>query len=283
MKYTEKTAAAVCNRLLKAARKAPNERLHNAWTDEKGCYCLSDGFRIYRLSSRPDGVRGLSADRPAPAASGNPLDLDKRVFAPLNTGSVAQMPAPDLDAVKAFIAAERQKPSTKWIYDLGAEYPAVNAQYLKDMLQLFPAAKWYVDLDPSIRMVHPVFAVCAEGCAALYPIHVDHKSPKKPESTPAATPATPSAPVYKYCIYSRPSGEKRFLLTDVNRGTVGMNRLYAPRYTDEHLDRIKDQLDECAAQNPGVVFQLRTLNGRQTVYTAVPTYTPESFTAKYAV
>lgn len=66
--------------------------------------------------------------------------------------------------------------------------------------------------------------------------------------------------MYSFFVYSRPAGEKRFLLTDLARGTVGMGKAYAPRYR-------KDQLDLAAAANPGAVFQLRRLNGRSVVYT----------------
>lgn len=273
MKYTAKTAAAVCNRLLKAARKTPRELFHDAWTDKTGRCCLSDGFRAYRLSSCPDG---LNADRPAPLVCGNPFDLDKSAFSSLDTGDVVEMPAPDVNAVKTFIAAEKQKPGANMVYDLGAEFPSVNALYLLDMLRLFPCAKWYVDPDPYARMIRPVFAVCDEGSAALFPVRVASK-PCKPRETPSDFLQTE----YKYFIYGRLPGDSRFRLADVGRGAIGVKKLCAPRYQEQHLDRIKDMLDDCAAQNPGVDFQLRTLDGRRTVYTAVPIFTPEGFAARY--
>lgn len=267
IKYTAKTAAAVCNRLLKAARKTPRELFHDAWTDKTGRCCLSDGFRAYRLSSCPEG---LSADRPAP------LDLDKVAFASLDAGNVAEMPAPDVNAVKTFITAEKQKSGANMVYDLGAEFPSVNALYLLDMLQLFPSAKWYVDPDPYARMIRPVFAVCEEGSAALFPVRVASK-PCKPGETPSDFLQTE----YKYFIYGRLPGENRFRLADVGRGAIGVKKMCAPRYQEQHLDRIKNMLDDCAAQNPGVDFQLRTLDGRRAVYTAVPIFTPEGFAARY--
>ncbi len=273
-KYTEKTAAAVCNRLLKAARKMPRELFHNAWTDKAGRCCLSDGFRAYRLSNCPDG---LNAQRPAPIVGGNPFDLDKIAFTSLDVGDVVEMPAPDMNAVKTFITAEKQKPIANMVYDLGNEYPAVNALYLLDMIRLFPCAKWYIDRDAYARMVHPVFAVCAEGSAALLPVRVGSKPCKKPEETPSNS----LQAEYKYFVYGCVPGESRFRLVDINRGTIGIKKLYAPRYKEQNLGQIKDMLDDCAAQNPGMTLQLRTLNGRRTVYTAVPIFTPEGFAARY--
>lgn len=72
--------------------------------------------------------------------------------------------------------------------------------------------------------------------------------------------------VYSFFVYSRPAGEKRFLLTDLARGTVGMGKAYAPRYRKDQLDQLRRLLDLAAAANPGAVFQLRRLNGRSVVY-----------------
>lgn len=73
--------------------------------------------------------------------------------------------------------------------------------------------------------------------------------------------------MYSFFVYSRPAGEKRFFLTDLARGTVGMGKAYAPRYRKDQLDQLRRLLDLAAAANPGAVFQLRRLNGRSVVYT----------------
>lgn len=73
--------------------------------------------------------------------------------------------------------------------------------------------------------------------------------------------------MYSFFVYSRPAGEKRFLLTDLSRGVVGVGKVYAPRYKGEYLEQVKAALDMAAAANPGAVFQLRRLNGRSVVYT----------------
>ena len=38
---------------------------------------------------------------------------------------------------------------------------------------------------------------------------------------------------FDYFVYSRPAGERRFALTDLARGTVGLGKFYAPRYSKE--------------------------------------------------
>lgn len=73
---------------------------------------------------------------------------------------------------------------------------------------------------------------------------------------------------FDFFIYSRPAGEKRFLLTDLARGTVGMGKAYAPRYRKEQLDQLKQLLDNMVAACPGAAFQLRRLDGKTVVYTA---------------
>lgn len=85
-----------------------------------------------------------------------------------------------------------------------------------------------------------------------------------------------------YFVYSRPAGGKRFLLTNLREGTVGMKKFYATMYKEKHLEQIKEMLDLAAAENPGAVFQLRKLDGKKVVYTAVPTVTPEMFAARIA-
>lgn len=295
--YSEKTAAAVMNSLLRAARKTPREGLHNAWTDEQGRTCALDGFRAYCLNTAPAGMLETWTCKPDPAAAAaRRADNNKilaHVFAALEAGNVAEMPAPDADAVKTFLDAEKKEPAHQWLYDLGPEFPLVNVKYLHDIIRLFPVAKWYVDADPYARMVRPIYIVADEGRACLLPCRNDKKPCKAPETpaaapvekpapAPAAAPETPAeeAP-WKYFIYSRPAGEKRFLLTNLNEGTVGMKKIYAPRYMERDVEKVKLMLDRVADENPGAIFQLRKLDGKTVVYTAA-TVTPETFAAMIA-
>ena len=301
MNYTEKKAASLCNRVLNGARKDMNRRmLHNPWTDNEGRFCVCDGFRAYRLNEQPAGIVEKLSVNVDPSLQH--IDLDT-IFSPLyKEGRYTEMPRPDLDTLKAFIKEEHQRPAPKNIYDLGAEYPAVNMAYLRDVLELFPDGRFFVDADPYARMIHPIFVKSERGTAAVLPIRTDAKPWKKPEEKPAAAPVeeTPAAPaaaeqpaakpekhsepaVYAYWVYSRPAGENRFLLTNINQGAVGIGRFYAPRYKEEHFDKLKDLLETLAFDNPGAIFQIRTIAKKpRTVFTTAPVLTPEMFAAQFA-
>lgn len=71
---------------------------------------------------------------------------------------------------------------------------------------------------------------------------------------------------YDYFIYSRPSGSRRFLLTNLFQGTVGVNKVYAPRYRECDLPTLKTLLDAAASAYTGAGFQLRRLDGKTVVY-----------------
>lgn len=290
MKYNEKTAAAVINSLLRAARKSPRESLHDAWTDEQGRTCAMDGYRAYCLNTAPNGMRETWTCRPDPArAAARAADNNKilaHVFNPLDAGKTVEMPAPDADAVKSFMAADKQQ-GGRGVYDLGKEFPAVNVKYLWDIIRLFPAAKWYVLADPYARMVSPVFIVADEGRACLLPIRQDSKPWKAPEA-PAAPVEKPAAKRPEtisndpspalYAVYAKLPRAKSYALADMANGRVGVRRIYAPVYNDSHLDKLKELLDEVAGENPGHSFQIRTMDKRpKIIYTAVPTVTPEMF------
>ncbi len=105
------------------------------------------------------------------------------------------------------------------------------------------------------------------------PTHTEKNVAGRPEAISAD-----KAPwKYDYFVYSRPAGEKRFLLTNLHEGTVGIKKLYAPRYQGKHLEQIKEMLNLVAAENPGAVFQLRKLDGKTVVYTAAPMVAPKMF------
>ena len=57
--YTEKTAAALGNKLLRAARRTDNKKaaraIENAFDIDGKCY-ITDGFRAYCLNQRPAGL-----------------------------------------------------------------------------------------------------------------------------------------------------------------------------------------------------------------------------------
>lgn len=291
MQYNQKTAAAMLKKVMRAAAKNDRPTFAKFWTDADGFTCVSDTFRAYRVAASPftpeDYENAHTTDAPVDLAS---------FFKATSGSELIEIPAPDLDAIKAFIKQDRATHAHKDAYHLGDGLPYVNMVYIKEMVQLFPAAKWYVYADPKKRMIKPVFAICEEGQAIVCPVRVFDEQPAAPVADPAPaadpTPAAPQRPAtipasetpwkYDYFIYSRPAGAKRFLLTNIHEGTVGLNKMYAPRYKEMHLERIKEMLDLVAAENPGAIFQLRKLDGKRVVYTGVPTFTPEAFAATVA-
>lgn len=273
--YSHKTAAAMLKSVMKSAAKNNHPEMSKAWIDEGGFTCACDGFRAYRVAVSPFGLD----DYEKTYADKAPVDL-LRVFKGMDEREMISIPAPDPAAIRAFIQEEKKTGANKGIYSLGDGLPFVNMYYIREMVQIFPAAKWYVDADPETRMIRPVFCVCDEGQGALCPV-------RKMQETPAAPqrPETISAPDESaaYAVYVKEPGEKSFALADMANGRIGVRRFYAPIYMERHLDRLKELLDHSAAENPGCIFQIRRMDKRpKAVYTAVPTYDPEEFAAMIA-
>lgn len=182
----DRIAATVINGILRYNRKSSRENLYNPWTDEKGRTCTTDGFRVFCLPWRPAILEdvetsAIDADRATLAAG-----LNRICFADLDAGNMIEIPAPDLDAVKAHIAQHKGDNSrSAMAYDLGADLPVANAKYLYDVLRVLPGATWYVKADPVKRMSGCICAVTETGArAAVLPMRVF----KDPE--PSAEPET---------------------------------------------------------------------------------------------
>lgn len=124
--------------MLKASKKDnTRESLHYAWVDKHGNQCVCDGFRAFRL------VDHLELE-PRPDNAGEPIDLDK-IFPAIRGAEWAKTELPGIDEVRTFIALKR----TEWtgkrkdftcVWDFGEGKPAVNAQYLLDLLVVLPDA-----------------------------------------------------------------------------------------------------------------------------------------------
>ena len=150
-RFTEKTAAAVCKRLLKDAVKCRAD-LAYGWTDDKGRQCFSDGYRGYRFNNALPGLPWKEEHAAASALA--------QVFAPLDAGGLVEMPTPDADAVKSFVEAHKRGGEFIGVpYDLGDLLPMVNPLFVLDALRLFPGAVWYVLPDLPKRITSPVFLV----------------------------------------------------------------------------------------------------------------------------
>lgn len=297
-RFTEKTAAAVCKKLLKTVPDS-RKQYKTGWTNAAGKACFCDGFRAYMLNAAPDGV-------PMTEDGASRIDLSK-AFAPLESGKVAEMPAPDPDAVRAFI---KETGGGRGPYDLGEFLPVVNPEYISDILRLFPGAKWYVAASVPARMSAPVFVVHEHGSACVLPIRPGpekraqfvedepaqvEKSQQAEEQKPADDPKPDTAPpvekpapdparekIALYFFYVKYPGDKKFYMLDLSAGTTVSKKINATCLPGYDVGKLKQIVDHIAALNPDAVFQLRKDGARTGHYTAFPTFTPEEFATRYA-
>ena len=157
--------------LLKANKKsAPTEtRFHYAWVDEEGRQCVCDGCRAFRLNE------ALPLEK-RPADAGEHFEIEK-VFPSDLKNEYAPFPLPDAKEIKAFIAIERaaKKEKRKMVWDFGNGLPAVNANFLLDLLNVLPDAKEIYCKD----FVHPMYAKSERGDALLMPIFTEEKKKER--------------------------------------------------------------------------------------------------------
>lgn len=137
--------------------------LHGAWI-QNDLQCVCDGFRIVRLSAHldleklPDDVQPIDAER---------IILGNKY----NNGKVINLP--DVGTLRAYIKTEKAtKKATKdksgVIWDFGDELPAVNAQYLLDMLEIFPDAT--ATVTATRATLSGIYFSSSDGDAILLPI-----------------------------------------------------------------------------------------------------------------
>ena len=276
--YTDKKASVLAEKLLKAARKTENRKaaraIENAYNHEGKCYII-DGFRGYRLNKRPSGITEIwRAETPTDEEMKNIKKLHdylvNGLFAPLDNKTLAEMPAPDANAVKSFIKSINNGECTNKsnAFELGDGCPFVNPWYLLDIIELLPGAKWYYNPE---RTLDPVYAESPDGAAVLLPIRIFNE-----------TPAEPDKPETVYVIYAKLPDSKKYYRADLSKGRVGVNALCTPVYPESRLETIKKALEKTASENPGASFQIRTDDGKRAVYTTAMTLTPHEFLKRYA-
>lgn len=132
------SAQVAAKRIIKnAVAVQPREYLHGAWM-ENGKQCLCDGFHGVILDSAIPGLPQAKTD------SGR-MALD-HIVAPSRKNTGAKLPLPTVGELKAAIkvhdAEERARKKAKnrkpLTWDFGEGLPAVNGNYLLDMLELLP-------------------------------------------------------------------------------------------------------------------------------------------------
>lgn len=194
MKYTEKNAAVVLGKMLRSLKNEPREALRYTWIDGAGRQCCCDGYRAYRLREALPGL----PDMPTHLKG---IDLDK-VFP--DAADLTPLPLPSLDDVKAVCAADRANKDEprRYQWAFGDGLPVVNAQYLRDMMQLYPdaVAMWR-------GLYSPILFISAHGDGVLLPMRYqasprlsveENAQRQKDFQTPRQIPgkAAPRVPVY---------------------------------------------------------------------------------------
>ena len=122
--------------------------------------CVCDGYRAIRLHNAIDLPRIQ-----------NDFDITQ-IFSDLYVTAVQPLELPDLPNLKAYIKrgkaknkANGLKANTIILYDFGENAPAVNAEYLADILTAFPAA-----IATWTNPIKPILFTDTAGDALLLPV-----------------------------------------------------------------------------------------------------------------
>lgn len=159
----------ICKRAVNRNGHRPSTR--GAWIDADGKQCLCDGMTGVRLNSP---FKLTVAPEPE---CGERFDLDA-VIRPVRLNSVAlKSPSAALRAkIKSDRAEYKASGRSKYesfvsTYDFGTGLPLVNAEYLLDLLELFPDCEIYAHDNP----LYPIYFKSASGEAVLCPIRKSEK------------------------------------------------------------------------------------------------------------
>lgn len=162
-------AKRICKRAVNRNGHRPSTR--GAWIDQDGKQCLCDGMTGVRLNSP---FKLTAAPEPE---CGERFDLDA-VIRPVRLNSVAlkSLPAEVRAKIKSDRAEYKASGRSKYesfvsTYDFGVGLPLVNAEYLLDLLELFPDCEIYAHDNP----LYPIYFKSASGEAVLCPIRKSEK------------------------------------------------------------------------------------------------------------
>lgn len=162
-------AKRICKRAVNRNGHRPSTR--GAWIDQDGKQCLCDGMTGVRLNSP---FKLTAAPEPE---CGERVDLDA-VIRPVRLNSVAlkSLPAEVRAKIKSDRAEYKASGRSKYesfvsTYDFGVGLPLVNAEYLLDLLELFPDCEIYAHDNP----LYPIYFKSASGEAVLCTIRKSEK------------------------------------------------------------------------------------------------------------
>lgn len=139
-------------------KNGSQERYHGAFLDSAGRQIICDGYRLVRLNTPIEALPQV-----APFCQSDELmsyDMD----------ALRELPKPLVGELKAEIVrhkATRNDKTSKSRFDFGEELPAVDTQYLLDMLCVFPDAT--IMAYPG-RLCAPLFFFSKAGDGCLLPV-----------------------------------------------------------------------------------------------------------------
>lgn len=162
-------AKRICKRTVDRNGHRPSTQ--GTWIDADGKQCLCDGMTGVRLNSP---FKLTVAPEPE---CGERFDLDA-VIRPIRLNSIAlKSPSTALRAkIKSDRAEYKASGRSKYesfvsTYDFGVGLPLVNAEYLLDLLELFPDCEIYAHENCN----SPIYFKSASGEAVLCPIRKSEK------------------------------------------------------------------------------------------------------------
>ena len=165
-RYTDKKAGKYVMKMLAGLNSEDNPALMNIWSDNFDRWFACDGYRAYRLNRKPADV----VEVPLRGRKGYD-EIHVKIETMFNEEyieNVVEIPYVMADIVAA------SKDKTDCVIDLGDDYPAVNAKYLRDALELLPDGKLYCQ-DNMRRMVSPVYVKSDNGIALILPVRRENK------------------------------------------------------------------------------------------------------------
>lgn len=175
MKFNEKTAAKIYNKLLKSNRKksADPRMPRNTWSAD-GFTIIGDQFRIYRLTVCPHGISYEITYTPDSTKAGLQQSYHTtvdRVYKSYLSRKEFKIDKPTTECLKSLIAEFKAESKGKAIpaYDFGPDLPQVNAEYLLDILEMFPDAEIYVDSERPLNSALMIYGYY--GDAVLMPLY----------------------------------------------------------------------------------------------------------------
>lgn len=148
-------------RIVKAATKDKRPALHGAWNAD-GLQYVCDSFRLVGLRD-PLNLPTIPEDV-------EPIDA-ARILKPATENDGARLALPDPAELRAYIKNAKAKSGRNApppFYDFGDGLPRVNAQYLLDLLEIFPGAA--AICSKQSPMNRAIYFDSTDGCGLLLPV-----------------------------------------------------------------------------------------------------------------